>query len=162
MFGACGGGWPFRHEHAKATHRGRCRSHSLKGSQGLGVRKHEGERQEICRAGVRNHKGGSREPWNHALSRACKTGCKCTPFFLHKNYIPETNKPCMLSPRPYVNPRTLMPLTLKHSDHAFGGPGCRVYGVCVAPPKSQTHANTACNILGLSKLQGDYNHRFGK
>ena len=24
---------------------------------------------------------------------------------LHRNYIPKTNKPCMLNPRPYVNPK---------------------------------------------------------
>ena len=44
----------------------------------------QGKSREICGAGVTNHKGGSREPWNHALSRACKTGCKFTCSFAQK------------------------------------------------------------------------------
>ena len=127
----------------------------MKGSQGLGVKKHEGESRQICRAGVRTIKEGF---GNHGtmllVVEHAKQDINLHADFLHRNYIPETHKPCTLSPRPYVNPRTLMPLTLKHSDHAFGGPGCRAYGyrVCVALPDS---AKIAFRILGLQKLQGD-------
>ena len=61
-----------------ASVRALSKSFIMKGSQGLGVRKHEGESQEPYMAGVRKHKGGSREPWKPALIRSCKTGCKFT------------------------------------------------------------------------------------
>ena len=46
------------------------KSFIMKGSQGSGVSRREGESQESCQAGVGNHEGresGTMEPWKHIL-----------------------------------------------------------------------------------------------
>ena len=65
----------------------------------------------MCGAGVWNHKGGSRESWKLLVKHA-KQDVNLHDF-LHRNYMPTIDQPCMLNPRPYVNPDALNPKTLR-------------------------------------------------
>ena len=105
---------------------GRCRSHSLwkevraweSGNTRARVGKYAGQESGNIKEGVGNHE-------NMLLFDHAKQDVNLQDV-LHRNYIPKTDKPCMLNPRPYVNPksyRTLMPLTLKPSDQKLSSSG---------------------------------------
>ena len=87
------------------------KSFIMKGSQGLGVRKYEGESWEICRAGVRKCAGQESGTikagvGNHGTMLLAQHARQDVNLhvFLHSNYVPKIGKPCMLNPKTLRQP----------------------------------------------------------